>query len=94
MGDLVTIVIPAYNAEQFLRENVESIINQSYMNLEIIYVCDGCSDQTVEILQEYAKKDNRINIVVQREKHGAAFSRNVGMNKANGDWIIILDNDD
>lgn len=94
MGDLVTIVIPAYNAEQFLRENVESIINQSYMNLEIIYVCDGCSDQTVEILQEYAKKDNRINIVVQREKHGAAFSRNVGMNKANGDWIIFFDADD
>lgn len=47
---LVTIVVPAYNAEQFLYENVESIINQTYRDLEIIYVCDGCTDRTAEIL--------------------------------------------
>lgn len=53
---LVTVVIPAYNAEQFLHENIESVINQTYPNLEIIYVCDGCSDRTAEILQAYASR--------------------------------------
>ena len=52
-SDLVTIVVPAYNAEHFLRECIESILNQSYKNLEIICVCDGCTDRTAEILQEY-----------------------------------------
>lgn len=91
---LVTIVVPAYNAEQFLCENVESIINQTYKDLEIIYVCDGCTDRTVEILAEYAKRDSRICIDVETQNHGAAISRNIGMNMATGDWIIFLDADD
>jgi glycosyltransferase EpsH len=93
-GDLVTIVIPAYNADQFLRENVESIINQTYKNLEIIYICDGCTDGTVALLQEYAEKDSRIVLQVELENQGAAKSRNIGMNKANGEWIIFWDADD
>lgn len=92
--ELVTIVIPAYNAEQFLRENVEAIISQSYKNLEIIYVCDGCTDHTEEILREYAEKDARVIVHVEAENHGAAISRNIGMEKASGDWIIFLDADD
>ena len=91
---LVTIVIPAYNVEKFINENVESIINQSYKNLEIIYVCDGCMDQTVRILCEYAEKDPRITINVQVKNQGAAMARNIGMNLATGDWIIFLDADD
>lgn len=94
MNDLVTIVIPAYNAEQFLRENVEAILAQSYRNLEIIYVCDGCTDHTVEILREYAEKDFRIRLWIEAENHGAAISRNIGMNIAKGDWIIFWDADD
>ena len=50
-GDLVTIVIPAYNAEQFLCENVEAVLNQTYKNMEIIYICDGCTDHTVESIK-------------------------------------------
>ncbi len=91
---LVTIVVPAYNAEQFLYENVESIINQTYRDLEIIYVCDGCTDRTAEILQVYAEKDPRMTVRVEMENHGAAVSRNLGMNMAVGDWIIFLDADD
>lgn len=94
MNDLVTIVIPAYNAEQFLRENVEAILDQSYRNLEIIYVCDGCTDHTVEILREYAEKDSRIRLWIETENHGAAISRNIGMNIAKGEWIIFWDADD
>lgn len=92
--DLVTIVIPAYNTEEFLYENVESIVNQTYQNLEIIYVCDGCTDHTVEILQEYAKSDSRIIVWIESENHGAARARNIGMNKANGEWLVFGDADD
>lgn len=91
--DLVTIVVPAYNAEAFLKENIESILGQTYKNLEVIYVCDGCTDNTVDILMQY-KADNRLKVCVQTENHGAAISRNIGMNMAKGDWIIFLDADD
>lgn len=91
--DLVTIVVPAYNAETFLRENIESILGQTYKNLEVIYVCDGCTDDTVEILEEY-RTDKRLQVVVQEENQGAAVSRNIGMDMATGDWIIFLDADD
>lgn len=92
--DLVTIVVPAYNAETFLCENIESILNQTYRKLEIIYVCDGCTDHTAEMLQEYSAKDSRITVVIEKENHGAAASRNIGMNMASGDWIIFWDADD
>lgn len=92
--DLVTIVIPVYNAEQFIIENVESVLGQTYRNLEIIYVCDGCTDHTVEILQEYAKKDFRIFVHIENDNSGAALARNMGMNMAKGDWIIFGDADD
>lgn len=92
--DLVTIIIPAYNAEQFLQENIESVLNQSYKNLEIIYVCDGCIDNTVEILREYAKRDSRIIIQIELENHGVAVSRNIGMSMARGEWITFWDADD
>lgn len=91
---LVTVVIPAYNAEQFLHENIESVINQTYPNLEIIYVCDGCSDRTAEILQAYASRDSRITVQIEGINCGAATARNIGMSMAKGDWIIFLDADD
>jgi len=92
-GNLVTIVVPAYNAEAFLKENIESILGQTYKDLEVIYVCDGCTDRTVEILEEY-KSDNRLSVVVQKENQGAAVARNIGIDMATGDWIIFLDADD
>lgn len=91
--DLVTIVVPAYNVEMFLKENIESILGQTYKNLEIIYVCDGCTDNSVGILRQYTD-DNRLKVFVEEENHGAAVSRNIGMNMAKGDWIIFLDADD
>jgi len=94
MRDLVSVVIPVYNGEQFVHKNIECILNQTYDNLEIIYICDGCTDKTVDILQEYASLDSRIKLHVEWEKHGAAHSRNIGMGMAGGDWIIFLDCDD
>lgn len=91
---LVTIVIPVYNGERFLRENIESILEQTHENLEIIYVCAGCWDRSVEILQKYASEDKRVNVHIEEENHGAAASRNLGMKMANGEWLIFLDCDD
>ena len=92
-NDLVTIIVPAYNAEMFLKENIESILGQTYKKLEVIYVCDGCTDCTVDILAGY-EGDSRLKIHVETENHGAAISRNIGMDMAHGDWIIFLDADD
>lgn len=90
---LVTIVVPAYNAEAYLKENINSILRQTYKNLEVIYICDGCTDSTVDILRQYTE-DTRLKICVETENRGAAICRNVGMEMASGEWIIFLDADD
>lgn len=92
--NLISIIVPIYNGEYFLHENVNSILNQTYQNLEILYICDGCTDQTVNILQEYTMTDTRLKIYVENTNHGAAYSRNLGLKMARGDWIIFLDSDD
>lgn len=93
LKDLVSIVVPAYNAETYLRENVESILEQTYKNIEVIYICDGCTDHTVDILKEY-EDDSRLKIIVKNQNEGAAIARNKGMEIATGDWIIFFDSDD
>lgn len=94
MQELISIVVPVYNGERYLCENVESILNQTYRNLEIIYICDGCTDRTVDILQKYSSDDPRLKVHVERINNGAAISRNTGLKMAKGDWIIFLDSDD
>lgn len=92
--ELVSIVVPVYNGESFLHENVKSIMHQTYTNLEIIYVCAGCADNSEEILRGYLKSDERLKLYIEKENHGLAYSRNIGMDIANGEWIIFLDCDD
>ncbi len=92
--DLVSVVVPVYNAEMYLHENVESILKQTYSDLEIIYVCAGCTDTSVEIIQKYIQHDSRMILCIEQENHGPAYSRNIGMQMATGDWIIFLDSDD
>ena len=92
LKDLVTIVVPVYNSEEYIKDNIESVLRQTYTNLEIIYVCDGCTDNTVNILKQYVC-DKRL-IIKEEDNHGAAVSRNLGMEMAHGDWIIFLDADD
>lgn len=92
--NLITVVVPTHNGEEFLRENVESILNQTYRNIEIIFVCDRCTDRTIDILQEYAWSDGRLKICTRSKGCGASVARNIGMNMARGEWIIFLDSDD
>lgn len=90
---LISIVIPAYNAERYLNSCLNSVVNQSYKNLEIICVNDGSTDNTQLILEQYSKKDCRIKII-NRENGGLSAARNSGIDIATGDYIGFVDADD
>lgn len=89
----VSILIPAYNVEKYLRECLDSVINQTYRNLQIVIVDDGSKDSTGEICNEYASKDNRIE-VYHISNGGVANARNVLLSKIKGDYFLFVDSDD
>lgn len=93
MEDLISIIIPAYNVEKYISKCLESIINQTYSNIEIILVDDGSTDTTTKICDEYAKKDKRI-IVIHKKNGGQSEARNYALKKAKGKYITFLDSDD
>lgn len=90
---LVSVIIPAYNIEKYLAKTVESVIRQTYKNLEIIIINDGSTDKTKKIAQRYADKDKRIIIFEQTNK-GLSAARNAGFKMANGEYFCIIDADD
>lgn len=92
-NQLVSIIIPIYNSESYLKDSMESLINQKYKNLEIICVDDGSTDNSLRILENYKKNDDRIKILKQRNQF-AGVARNNGLNNANGKYIMFLDSDD
>ena len=89
----LSVIVPIYNVEPYLRKCLDSIVNQSYRNLEIILVDDGSLDHCGEICDEYAKKDDRI-IVIHKQNGGVSTARNEGLEKATGDWVTFVDPDD
>lgn len=89
----LSVIVPIYNVEQYLRRCVDSIINQTYSNLEIILVDDGSPDNCGKICDEYASIDNRI-IVIHQKNGGLSAARNAGMNISSGDYIGFVDSDD
>lgn len=92
---LVSIVVPVYNSELYLEQCLDSLIGQTCSNMEIICVNDGSTDRSLDILKEYALKDQRIRIFTkENEGKGAASARNMGMDHAAGEYIIFLDSDD
>ena len=91
--DLISVIIPIYNVEQYLKECLESVINQTYRNLEIILVDDGSKDKSGKICDEYKNKDERIK-VVHKENGGLSDARNAGMKIATGKYIQFIDSDD
>ena len=91
--DMISVIIPVYNVEQYLRECIDSIINQTYNNFEIILVDDGSTDGCPEICDEYAKKDRRIK-VVHKKNGGASSARNAGLDIACGRYVSFVDSDD
>lgn len=93
MSPLVSIIVPIYNVESYLRRCLDSIVNQTYTNLEIILVDDGSPDNCPQICDEYAAKDNRI-VVIHRENGGLSDARNVGLDICKGEYISFVDSDD
>ena len=89
----ISIIVPIYNTEQYLPKCIESIIQQSYSNLEIILVDDQSTDACQKICDSYAKKDNRI-IVIHQANKGVSGARNVGINASSGEYIMFVDSDD
>lgn len=91
--DKVAIIVPVYNAEEFLKYSVESMVNQTYKNLEIILVNDGSTDKSGLLCDEYAQKDSRIK-VIHVDNGGQSRARNIGVKNATADWVVFLDSDD
>ena len=90
---LISIIVPVYNAELYLSQCLDSLIGQTYKNLEIICVNDGSSDRSVEILQKYIMTDSRIKVISQNNM-GLSSARNAGLMNARGDYIMFVDSDD
>ena len=89
----VSVIIPVYNTEKYLRECLDSVVNQTLKDIEIICVDDGSTDGSLAILREYEAKDDRVKVLTQ-EKCNAGAARNVGLSKATGEYLAFLDSDD
>lgn len=89
----LTIVLPAYNAERFLAEAIDSVLNQTYRCFELILIDDGSSDRSLDIMKEYEARDERI-VVVAQENLGVSTTMNQAISLAKSDWIVRMDADD
>lgn len=93
INDKISVIIPVYKAESYLRKCLDSVVNQTYPNLEIIIVDDGSPDKCGQICDEYSQVDKRI-IVVHKKNEGVSIARNIGIDLAGGKWIAFVDPDD
>lgn len=89
----ISIIVPIYNVEKYLRDCIESIINQTYKEIEILLINDGSTDSSLEICEEYAKKNDKIKII-NKKNGGLSDARNVGLEHATGKYIMFVDSDD
>lgn len=94
MKGKVSILVAVYNTEQYLRECLDSLVNQSYRNLQIICIDDASTDGSLAILKEYAEKDDRVLVLHNEENLGQAKTRNHGIRYADGDFATMVDSDD
>lgn len=89
----ISVIIPVYNVEKYLKECLDSVINQTIKDIEIICINDGSTDSSLELLKEYSEKDNRI-VLIDKENEGVGKTRNLGIDVAKGDFVIFMDPDD
>ena len=92
--EMISIVLPVYNAEEYLKKSIESILHQTYPAWELIIIDNGSEDDSYRICQEYAKNEERILVLHQYQNKGVSAARNLGVEKATGDYITFLDADD
>lgn len=94
MNDLISIITPAYRAESCIAQTIESVLQQTYQNWELLITDDCSPDDTCSVVEQYALKDPRIRLIRQRENGGPAAARNSSIAAAHGDWLAFLDSDD
>ena len=90
---MISVIVPVYNVEPYLCQCLDSILTQTYQNIEIILINDGSTDASPKICDKYGKRDRRI-IVFHTENHGLSAARNLGIKNAHGEWIMFVDSDD
>lgn len=91
---LISIIMAAYNAENTIEEAIYSVLNQTYRNFELLVIDDCSTDRTKELVQHMAALDSRVKLIFNSINSGVSITRKHGLDKANGDWIAILDSDD
>lgn len=93
MNQTISVIVPVYNAENYLNRCIESVLTQTYTDWQMVLVDDGSKDESLKVCQEYADLDNRIRVIHQ-ENAGPGIARNTGIAAANGDYIVFIDSDD
>ena len=91
---LITVVMPNYNGHRFVEQAIDSVLNQTYPNFELLVVDDCSKDDSLQLVQQKAQSDDRIRVIVLEHNTGVANARNVGIKEAKGKFIALLDNDD
>lgn len=89
----ISVIVPVYNVEKYISECIESLINQTFKDIEIILINDGSTDRTGEICRKYSEDDNRI-LLIDKENEGLSIARNTGLSMAKGEYIAFVDSDD
>ena len=93
MNKKVSVIIPVYNAENYISKCLESILNQSYKNIEIVVINDGSTDKSEELIKAYQDKDNRI-VYLSQKNSGPSVARNNGIGHSTGEYLVFIDSDD
>ena len=94
MSNLISIIMPAYNSENTISESIQSVLNQTYKNFELIVINDSSLDNTKKIIETFIHLDNRIKFIDKIVNEGVASARNIGLDHASGDFVAFLDSDD
>ena len=90
----ISVIVPVYNVKKYLEQCIDSVLNQTYPNWELILIDDAASDGSAEMCDKAASNDRRITVIHNKENQGVSQSRNIGLNIASGDLILFLDSDD
>ena len=94
MNDLITVIVPVFNAEKWINKCIDSLLNQTYKNIEILLVDDKSEDNSLRILEQYAKNNEKIRIIIKETNSGVSDSRNIGIKNSKGKFITFVDADD
>ena len=93
LNPLISIILPVFNVEKYLRQSLDSIVSQDLTNCEVLLINDGSTDDSLDILNEYAQKYSRLQ-VIDKKNEGVSVTRNLGLDFAKGEYFIFMDADD